>query len=74
MGHGAHKRALGRHRLSSSPLYSTSASASMADYDHAYEAADSDPSETLCCKFHKRNGLWPIGSWETEQSPLHLDL
>lgn len=46
----------------------------MADYDPDDEAADSDPSETLCCKFHIRIDSWLTESWETEQSPQHLDL
>lgn len=46
----------------------------MEDYDHADEAADSDPSETLCCKSHKQIDWWPKGSSGREQSLPHPDL
>ena len=74
MGRGAHKIALDTHTPSSSPPCSTSALASMEDCDLADGAADSDPSETLCCKFHKQIDSSPLGSSETEQSLPHLDL
>nr|POE97339.1 hypothetical protein CFP56_49470 [Quercus suber] len=74
MGRGAHKIALVTHTSSSSPPYSTFTLASMEDCDLADEATDSDPSETLCCKFHTQIDSSPLGSLETEQSLLHLDL
>lgn len=46
----------------------------MADYDPVDEVEDSDPSEILCCRFHKRIGLWLTESSETGQSPLRSDL
>ncbi|KAM1298252.1 hypothetical protein ACFX15_024329 [Malus domestica] len=46
----------------------------MADYGRADEAEDSNPSETIYCKFRRRIGLSPNGSSATEQSPPHLDL
>ena len=39
----------------------------MEDCVLAGEAADSDPSETPCCKSRKQIDSWPKGSSETEQ-------
>ena len=74
MDHGAHTMTLDTHTPSFSLPCLTSVLASKEDCDLADEAADSDPSETLCCKFHKQIYSSPVGSSETEQPPPHLDL
>ena len=74
MDHGAHTMALDTHTPSFSHPCLTSDFASKEDCDLADEAADSVPSETLCCKFHKKIYSSSIGCSETKQPPPHLDL